>query len=141
MKKITFLFVLAAACFIGCSDDDDNNSGTASPLLQNWTLVNSGGGFAGTNYDFEKGLITWQFRANGSVKIVNNNTDQQKADGLDSGTYSYTITANTSQIQDCAESMKINEYVFYCYDIDASGKLILDDSPVDGIKLTFVKAN
>lgn len=140
MKKILSLLAISLLCVIGCCNNDDDKS-TVPVLQHKWTLINVGGGFAGNEYTFEEGLITWKFNADGTVQIVNNNQDENKPDGLDSGTYDYSVVANTSQIESCAESMKVDTYTFYCYSIDAQGRLILDDSPVDGMKHTFIRAD
>ncbi|PZR24282.1 MAG: hypothetical protein DI539_01000 [Flavobacterium psychrophilum] len=140
MKKI-LLPLLSVLLFSlsSCNNDDDKKP--TDPLLHQWTLVNATGGFAGSNYDFEEGLIRWKFNSNGTVQITNNNTDDEKADGLDTGNYDYAIKDNTSEIEGCSKSMDVDTYTFYCYSIDANGQLILDSSPVDGIKYTFVRAD
>lgn len=140
MKKIILpFFALLLFSLSGCNNDDDKSSAPA--LLQKWTLISAGGGFSGVTYNFERGLITWKFKADGTVEVVSNNQDENKPDPLDSGTYDYEVVANTSQIEGCAESMHVDTYTFYCYTIDAQGRLILDDSPVDGLKYTFVRAD
>jgi hypothetical protein len=140
MKKILSLLVISLLCIIGCNNDDDKN--TTVPALQHtWTLISAGGGFAGVDYEYEEGVIKWKFKADGTVEVVNNNQDENKPDPLDSGTYDYDVVANTSQIEGCPESMHVDTYTFYCYTIDAQGRLILDDSPVDGLKYTFVRAD
>ncbi|MHA3788367.1 hypothetical protein ACX0HA_09180 [Flavobacterium hauense] len=139
MKKILLpLLSLLLLSLSGCNNDDDKKP--TDPLLHQWTLISAEGGFAGSNYDFEEGLILWRFKANGTVQVINGNTDENKPDGFDSGTYDYEINDNTSQIQDCPKSMDIDTFTFYCYSIQ-QGQLILDDSPVDGIKYTFVRAD
>lgn len=139
--KIILLPVLSLLLLTlsSCNNDDDKQ--TTNPLLHQWTLVHAGGGFTGSEYDFEEGLIRWKFNANGTVQIINNNTDDNKPDGLDSGNYDYDVIDNPSPIEGCAESMNVDTFTFYCYSIDANGQLILDDSPVDGIKYTFVRAD
>jgi hypothetical protein len=140
MKKIILPFLALTLLFLtGCNSDDDK--GTTQPLHHKWTLISAGGGFAGVNYDFEEGLITWKFKADGTVQVINNNQDENKPDSFDTGTYDYEVVDNTSQIEGCPESMDVDIATFYCYSIDAQGRLILDDSPVDGIKYTFVRAD
>lgn len=140
MKKIILpLLSVLLLSLSSCNNDDDKT--TTDPLLRKWTLVHAEGGFAGTEYDFEEGVITWKFKADGSVEVINNNTDENKPNILDSGTYDYEAVDNPSEIEGCDESMHVDTYIFYCYSIDANGQLILDDSPVDGLKYTFVKAN
>lgn len=123
----------------GCNNDDDKKS--TDPLLHQWTLISAGGGFSGSDYVFEEGLIIWRFKADGTVQVTNSNTDENKPDGFDSGSYNYEIVDNTSQIEGCTKSMDIDTFTFYCYSINANGQLILDDSPIDGITYTFVRAD
>ena len=137
MKKIILpLFTLVLFCFSGCNSDDDNND---SGLLDTWTLINAGGGFSGASYDYEKSLITAKFKADGKVEIMNRNTDESKPGFFETGVYDYAEVDNTSQIMDCSKSMTIENATFYCYQIDGQDRLILDDSPVDGIKYTFIR--
>ncbi|RDI14670.1 hypothetical protein [Flavobacterium sp. AG291] len=70
-----------------------------------------------------------------------NNTDENKPDALDSGNYQFLVKDNTAQIEYCPKSMEVNEYTFFCYTIDSNGQLLLDDSPIDGLKYTSVRAD
>lgn len=142
MKKIILpMFTLLLFSLSSCNSDDDTNDTTIPILQHKWTLISSGGGFAGTTYNFEEGVITWKFNADGTVNVVNNNQEENKPDSFDSGTYDYEVVNNNNETEDCNKSMDVDTATFYCYNIDAQGRLILDDSPVDGIKMTFVLAD
>ena len=57
-----------------------------------WHLVQTNGGIQGVNDQFELGTIVWTFYENTGNLIVNNqNTDANKQDFLDSGTYTYSL--------------------------------------------------
>lgn len=136
MKKIILPFAFALFCFAGCNNDDDKN---ATGLLDTWTLVEAGGGFAGVTYEYDKSVITAKFKANGDVVIVNNNTDETKPGFFETGTYDYAVAGKENGFETCEESMTIDNAIFYCYQINEQDELILDDSPVDGLKYTFVR--
>ena len=84
--SLTFFFILT-----NCQNDD-NNSDNTDILNGQWNLINISGGIAGNNIDFENRLIFWSFNSeNSTLTITNNNSDSTINDGLDSGTYSYSI--------------------------------------------------
>lgn len=139
MKKILFpLFTVLILTFSSCNGDDDKNSLNLQTDGM-WTLVNASGGFSGTNQNFKPGAVTMLFNDNSTVAIQVNDESASAYVPFENGTYSYAITPNTSQIDYCKESIKIGDFSFFCYSISANNELIIDSSPVDGLKYTFKK--
>ncbi|GAA3657223.1 hypothetical protein [Flavivirga jejuensis] len=91
--KLNLLIVLS--CFFvltNCSLNDDNNNIDDTVVFPTWHLINVTGGLAGIDDSFDLRTIIWTFNITDQVMtVVNNNTDDTKEDGLDSGTYNYSI--------------------------------------------------
>ncbi|HET8810467.1 MAG TPA: hypothetical protein VFM65_09420 [Flavobacteriaceae bacterium] len=93
MKPIIFTFlVLFFGCFAGC-DNSDNDIDDPT-IYGSWNLMNISGGFAGVDNDFERGTIIWTFDGNSSELVVENNNTEEVIDGLDSGTYMFSISGS-----------------------------------------------
>lgn len=112
-----FSFLLISSCSDSYDSVDDILNGT-------WNVANVSGGFAGMDQDFESGTITWTFDASSSMLTVANNNVLVDViyDGLDSGTYSYSILK-----------------------IDSKNHLVIDDQEFAGIsfanELLFLNQN
>ena len=90
MKHI-LLYLFIGVFLINCSDNDDkDNEGI---LHGSWSVTNISGGFVGMNQDFQSGEIIWTFdSSNATLQVANNNFNADVIyDGLDTGTYSYSI--------------------------------------------------
>ncbi|RDI14669.1 hypothetical protein [Flavobacterium sp. AG291] len=62
MKRLLLpLMSLLLFSLSGCNNEDDRKA--IDPLLHQWTLIKVGGGFTGTDYTFEEGVIRWRFKA------------------------------------------------------------------------------
>lgn len=86
--------IIACFCFFAltnCSlDNDNNNQPQVTRVL--WNLKNVSGGVAGVSNDFNSGKIVWEFNEQTSKFTVSNtNGDSSIEDGLDSGTYTYSV--------------------------------------------------
>jgi hypothetical protein len=87
-------FIITILCFItltACSNTD--NESKEDILSGVWNVQNINGGFVGMDQDFEEETITWTFNAdNSTLTVVNNNVLVDVIyDGLDTGSYPYTI--------------------------------------------------
>ncbi|WP_133248451.1 hypothetical protein [Flagellimonas aquimarina] len=87
-------FIITILCFIAltaCSNTD--NESKEDILSGVWNVQNISGGFVGMDQDFEEETITWTFNAdNSTLTVVNNNVLVDVIyDGLDTGSYPYTI--------------------------------------------------
>jgi hypothetical protein len=134
MKKSIFLFCLVAFTTLN-SCSKDSNSSIDDPIAGEWKLVNVSGTFAGINNNFPLGMITWNFNPNTlTVTVVNNNTNPNLWDVLETGTYTYQYINNPDS--PCGESIEIDESVFGCYTF-VNDSLIIDQSIADGFAITL----
>ncbi|WP_162126283.1 hypothetical protein [Flavobacterium phycosphaerae] len=135
MKKILFPFVLFLSLLLSaCSRD--SNSTPPDPVQGQWKLVNVSGTFAGINHDFTPGLITWTFNPiTQTVTVINNNTDTNKWDVLETGVYNYQFVNNPES--PCGESLDINGNVYGCYSV-TNGTLVIDQAIADGFAVKLV---
>ncbi|RKN14536.1 hypothetical protein D7035_16720, partial [Aquimarina sp. AD1] len=101
-----FCIVLLSIILFSCSNDDDNNA-QSSTIAGAWNLVKVSGGVTGVDEDIEKGLVVWDFNeTTGMVTINNTITDSSFNVLLDSGTYTYSISAPAD-----ADILIVNEIV------------------------------
>ncbi len=91
MKKIV---IIALSCFFvlsSCSTND-SNSGTPQKVRYLWHLISVTGGVAGVDEQFSLNTVVWAFDdATKTLVVDNKNTDDTIEDGLDSGSYGYTV--------------------------------------------------
>ena len=79
------LIIIISSCSINNEDD------TSKFVRSEWHLKNVSGGLAGVNNDFDINQIIWMFdEFQSSITVLNNNTNPLE-DGLDSGSYVYSI--------------------------------------------------
>lgn len=135
MKSTIYSLVFMLLVF-SCNSDDDAQQNTDLALSGTWSLVNIHGGFAGVNYDFDLGEITWDFNQDQSeLTVTNTNTTTVIYDGLPTGTYDFELTEST----DGSTSIVINT-ISYTITSLTSSELILDEGVAsDGFLLTFSK--
>lgn len=89
--KIKLLIVLCCTFVLtSCSVGNDVNDQQNYKRL--WHLINVTGGVGGVNQNFEPSTIVWSFdEPTLKLTVTNNNQDDTAPDGLDSGTYDYSI--------------------------------------------------
>ncbi len=153
LKKLKFtIFVVILAFFVSCTDELDTNSlenpksrrtEIFNPLEGCWSLVNVSGGFAGTNTNFPKGWITWDFNtANQTITIVNNNLFEAPLyDGLESGTYNYNNTLTFTSCGNETTPINIINQFESCYAITNDTLTINNNQIADSFTLTLVRVN
>lgn len=92
MKKILFITVLSFFFLTNCSlGGDDINEQQIVRVL--WHLENVTGGVSGIDDNFSPNVVVWEFNEiNSTVTVTNDNDNGALEDGLDTGTYSYSIT-------------------------------------------------
>jgi len=135
MKRLLVPFALFFILLtLGCSRD--SNSTPIDPVQGQWKLVNVSGTFTGINHDYTPGLITWTFNPiTQTVTVVNNNTDNNKWDVLDTGVYNYQIVADNQEYP-CDEILKIEGGDMGCFTVSANS-LLIDQSVADGFAIQF----
>lgn len=133
-----FCFALLSACHH--DDDPIYTLPTTNKAFEGeWFLVQVNGSIAGTQDSFPEGEIIWNFNtANHTVTITNNNTDPDAVDLFDSGTYTYSIQANTVTPEICSESIFVDNTGLGCFTFDQDN-LTLSQVENDGYELHFVK--
>jgi hypothetical protein len=116
MKKFLFAtFIFINVTLSSCSND--NNFTNKNSVEGRWKLVNVTGTFAGINNNFTYGIITWDFNSiTQTVTVVNNNTDSNLWDVLETGVYNYQFINNPDS--PCGESIEIDGSIFGCYSVD-----------------------
>jgi len=142
MKNLRLLLVLLPALIMtGCEEDNATPMNYQQEAAEGeWNLVNVSGSIAGVNQDFAPGTIAWTFNENGTVTVVNNNTNEQAEDFFDTGTYDYSFVANEDNPQACAIVLEVDNINFGCQTINGD-ELVLSQVWADGYQLTFEKQN
>jgi len=132
--KASIAILLLLVSLSSCSDSNDNPSDT---IEGNWRLVHVTGGILGVDQTFEGDKIIWKFNSqNQNLIVVDNNTDQNLIDGLDSGSYEYSIISNPGN-ELCNQSIIIEDNGnMGCISIDNT-KLTINDLSADGFKYEF----
>ncbi|MGQ2984253.1 hypothetical protein [Flavobacterium sp.] len=139
MKRITFLLLLLPAlCLTSCNDDDTTPDMESPELAATWKLVNVSGSIAGVSYDFEPGTIKWTFNMDGTVNVINNNTNENAEEFFGSGTYDFHFEANEATPEMCTHSLFVENLELGCQDVTET-QLIISQVWADGYQLTFVK--
>ena len=121
MKSTFFMFLIAiSALATSCDNDDDS---LRQPTISGtWNLINITGGLAGIDADFEPGVITWTFNAETSMLSVENNHPENETiyDGLETGTYSYSISNTDDEARLIIDDGDFGSYIL------SKNQLIID---------------
>ncbi|MBD0832018.1 hypothetical protein [Aestuariibaculum sediminum] len=96
MKKLFLILSLTYLFSCGISDDNSDNV-TPQAVRVEWHLIKVTGGISGVNNNFELYDIVWEFNdETGQFTVNNTNEDSSIEDGLDSGTYVFSILKEDS---------------------------------------------
>jgi len=135
MKKTLLIIVLSISLLqVGCSTNSSSNP-TNTTVQGQWKLVAVDGTFAGIHETFTPGLITWTFNPTAhTVTVVNNNTNADAWDLLDTGVYNYQFINNPDS--PCGEQIEIDGSIYGCYTVTATS-FIIDQSIADGYTITL----
>jgi len=139
MKNFALLLVaLLSAVAISC--DDETTSLVNSPQTADgeWHLVQVTGSIAGVNDVFEPATITWTFNEDGTVDVINTNTNAQLTDFFETGTYNFLIMPNEDAPEMCPNVMMIENMNFGCQSGNEE-ELLLTNTWADGYQLRFIK--
>ena len=87
LKVLTSLIFIVILTSCSIKNEDDK----PQVVRSEWHLKNVSGGLEGVNNDFDFNQVIWMFNEfQGSLTVLNNNTNAIE-DGLDSGTYTYSL--------------------------------------------------
>jgi len=139
MKIINLLRInLLALLAISCCNNDDGNP-VNQQIEGKWHLVQVSGGFVGINHVYEPGTISWEFNANtNKLKVINTNTDENKQDIFDTGTYDFGFEPNTTTSELCPESIILDSIDYGCYTID-DDELTISQLESDGFLIKLIR--
>ena len=135
MKKTLFiLFTTVSLLHLSCSNDSGSNP-TSAAVQGQWKLVAVDGTFAGIHETFTPGLITWTFNPTAhTVTVVNNNTNPDAWDLLDTGVYNYQFVNNPDS--PCGEQIEIDGSIYGCYTV-TNDSFVIDQAIADGYTITL----
>ena len=133
--------ILVLTCFIAFTNCSDNDTPAPVKIVEiYWSLTNVSGGIAGTDEDFPLNTIKWRFdEVNNILNVENDNTDDTKPDGLDSGDYDYSVLTENNQTFLVIDSNEIGRFTV------TQTQLIIDENDTsvgtgaDGYVYTFSK--
>lgn len=93
MKKSILIVLSCFFIFSNCSVNNSDSTPTQK-VEYLWHLVNVTGGFSGIDEQFSVDTVVWVFNEDAKILTVeNNNDDDSIEDGLDTGTYNYSVLA------------------------------------------------
>lgn len=140
-----YYLILACISFFTLTNCSIGEVDTSEPQVIRvlWHLKNVSGGIAGVDNDFNNGVIIWEFKSEtSSVTVTNTNSDTAIEDGLDSGTYTYSIEEVNNQ-----EYLTIGSNELGSISVTSNGnQLIIDQNETstgpaaDGYIYTFDKS-
>ncbi|WP_242086585.1 hypothetical protein [Aestuariivivens sediminis] len=126
MKRPVIYLLILALSFTSCSLNTDTNDNQQS-YKSLWHLRNVSGGVSGVNDDFELETIIWTFNEVDAILTVeNNNTDDTKQDGLDTGTYSYSVIQEGSSTFLSVDGTEMGEVVV------TQSSMVIDENETSG---------
>ena len=131
-KVLSLIGISMLLLFSSCNSE---SNATNNSIEGQWKLVNVTGTFGGINDNFPPGTITWNFNSTTQmVTVVNNNTNPNLLDVLETGMYTYRFINNPDS--PCGESLEIDGSVYGCYSV-ANDSLVIDQSIADGFAITL----
>lgn len=139
MKPYLFILVISFLSLTNCSIG--NNDNTQPQVVEvYWNLINVTGGVAGVNEDYALGTIIWRFNeASGVLSVENNNTDDTKQDGLDSGDYTYSILDDNGDLFLVVDSDEMGHLTITANEFILNENETSQGSGADGFIYTFRK--
>lgn len=142
MKKFIVLLVALSASFLTACDEDLAATPVNNPPAEfadgEWHLVQVTGSIAGINHTYEPGTITWTFNDDGTVDVINTNTNDNLTDFFETGNYEFTFAPNEDTPDMCAEVLMIENINFGCQ-VANDEEMTLTNTWADGYQLRFTK--
>jgi hypothetical protein len=139
MKFYKLILIISFLSLNNCSLSNDSVT-TPQVIKIYWNLVNTSGGVAGVDDDFQIGTITWSFNeATEILTVVNNNTDNTKQDFLDSGEYGFSVLTVGEDLFLVIDSVEIGRFTVTSNQLIINGNETSEGTVTDGFNYTFTK--
>ncbi|MFG6688033.1 hypothetical protein ACGK9U_15770 [Mariniflexile sp. HNIBRBA6329] len=140
MKHYILITFLSFITLTNCSISNDDSKQQVYKTY--WHLTNVSGSVSGVDNDFELDKIIWTFNEDTNKLVVNNTNATDVEDGLDTGTYTYSITEveGEGEVNDLFLTIESNEFGKLTFD---ATELVIDQnitttgSGADGFIYTF----
>lgn len=134
MKPFVYV-LLAFVSLTACSSEETAQPKTVEGI---WNLASLTGGFAGVDFQYSAGEVTFDFNAKDSTVVVNNNLsedDIRKGFVLSEGQYIYWLEYNDDRID-----MYVDQHLFGTVRESSIFFLLVDDEAlIDGFSYSFMK--
>lgn len=138
MKILKLLSFFAITLLLGCNNNDDD-SGHDTTLSGQWKLVEVSGTITGIRDQFAPGTIEWNFNTSDQTfRVVNNNTDANKQDVFESGTYDYSFAANEIAPDLCNRTIVLDGTNYGCF-MATTTTLQINQGEADGIIIKLIR--
>jgi len=142
MKLLKFLLsmMIVLSCF-SCqnSSDEEGVAGDIDfSIIGKWKLVKSEHPWGGQTIDYSKHSIVYEFRKDNILKVSGEPADIGRFYCGETGESSYSIIEPNKE--NSFRTLKIGNNG-YCWHKVSAKELILDESPLDGGKIYFIRIN
>lgn len=136
MRHTLLILFTCFFIFTNCSIKNDNT--TPDVVRVYYNLINVSGGIEGVDDYFELGTITWTFNdETGILTVVNENIDNTKQDGLDSGDYNYSVLNSGGNSFLIVDSNELGSLEYITNNLIINGNETSEGSGADGFIYTF----
>ncbi|NNC51120.1 MAG: hypothetical protein HKO01_11350 [Flaviramulus sp.] len=140
MKKPILILIICFLTLFNCSLGNETNNTPPQIVKIYWNLVNVSGGFEGVNDNFEVGTIIWEFNdSTETLSVDNQNNDDTKQDGLDSGNYSYSIFNVEDESYIIVDDIEVGSMTLTSNELVINENETSEGSAADGFIYTFSK--
>ncbi len=136
--KIKLLIVLCCSLILTNCSVSNNDVENPQNFKNLWHLINASGGIAGVNENFELETITWSFdEVTQKLTVTNNNQDDSIQDGLDSGTYDYSIIIANGVSYLVVDDNEVGEITFSLTGMQIDENMMSTSTGADGFIYLF----
>ncbi|SFZ95093.1 hypothetical protein SAMN05428642_10717 [Flaviramulus basaltis] len=140
MKYYTLILLISFITFTNCSINNNDNDTTPIVIITYWSLDNVSGGVAGIDEDFSENTVKWIFNETTStLNVENNNDNDTKPDGLDSGNYNYSVLQKGSNLFLIVGSNEIGRFTVSQNQLVINENETSNGTLADGYIYTFKK--
>lgn len=135
-------YILILFFSIALTNCSINTNDTSQPQVMTvyWNLVNVSGGVSGVDIDYNVGDIVWLFdEVNTKLTVTNTNTDDTLEDGLDSGTYPYSVINNSHDLFLSIDGTEFGSFTVSGNQLVIDQNITTSGTGADGYVYTFQK--